>query len=72
MVAALERAGAHFRNEIVSGTLADPAVGLLSSAAIFVIVWQSARAVIVRMLDGVDPAPSANTSIYRTYCAFSG
>jgi cation diffusion facilitator family transporter len=35
--------------------LADPIVGLLISAAIFVIVWQSARAVVVRMLDGVDP-----------------
>jgi len=34
--------------------LADPIVGLLISAAIFVIVWQSARAVMVRMLDGVD------------------
>ncbi len=36
--------------------LADPVVGLLISAAIFVIVWQSARAVMVRMLDGVDAA----------------
>jgi len=35
--------------------LADPVVGLLISAAIFVIVWQSARAVMGRMLDGVDP-----------------
>jgi cation diffusion facilitator family transporter len=35
--------------------LADPIVGLLISAAIFVIVWQSARAAMVRMLDGVDP-----------------
>jgi len=35
--------------------LADPIVGLLISAAIVVLVWQSARAVIVRMLDGVDP-----------------
>jgi len=34
--------------------LADPIVGLLISVAIFVIVWQSARAVMVRMLDGVD------------------
>jgi cation diffusion facilitator family transporter len=34
--------------------LADPIVGLLISAAIFVLVWQSARSVIVRMLDGVD------------------
>lgn len=34
--------------------LADPIVGLLISVTIFVIVWQSARSVIVRMLDGVD------------------
>ncbi len=35
--------------------LADPIVGLVISAAILVLVWQSARVVIVRMLDGVDP-----------------
>jgi cation diffusion facilitator family transporter len=35
--------------------LADPVVGLVISAAILVLVWQSARVVIVRMLDGVDP-----------------
>jgi cation diffusion facilitator family transporter len=35
--------------------LADPIVGLVISLAIAVIVWQSARAVIVRMLDGVEP-----------------
>ncbi|HSF65372.1 MAG TPA: cation transporter dimerization domain-containing protein [Paracoccaceae bacterium] len=35
--------------------LADPIVGLLTTAAIFVIVWQSARAVLTRMLDGVEP-----------------
>jgi cation diffusion facilitator family transporter len=35
--------------------LADPLVGLLISAAIFVIVWQSARSVLTRMLDGVEP-----------------
>jgi cation diffusion facilitator family transporter len=35
--------------------LADPIVGLLISAAIVVIVWQSAHVVIVRMLDGVEP-----------------
>jgi cation diffusion facilitator family transporter len=34
--------------------LADPAVGLLISAAILALVWQAARAVLVRMLDGVD------------------
>ena len=36
-------------------TLADPVVGLLISAAIFVIVWQSAHVVVFRMLDGVAP-----------------
>ncbi len=35
--------------------LADPIVGLVITAAIFVIVWQSARAVLTRMLDGVEP-----------------
>jgi cation diffusion facilitator family transporter len=35
--------------------MADPIVGLVISAAILVLVWQSARVVIVRMLDGVDP-----------------
>jgi cation diffusion facilitator family transporter len=35
--------------------LADPIVGLLITAAILAIVWQSARAVFARMLDGVDP-----------------
>jgi len=36
--------------------LADPIIGLLITAAIFGIVWQSSRAVVTRMLDGVDPA----------------
>ena len=35
--------------------LADPIIGLLITIAIFGIVWQSARAVITRALDGVDP-----------------
>ena len=35
--------------------LADPIVGLLITIAIFGIVWQSARAVFTRTLDGVDP-----------------
>ena len=35
--------------------IADPIVGLLISATIFVIVWQSARAVVIRALDGVEP-----------------
>ncbi|MBI2752413.1 MAG: cation transporter [Betaproteobacteria bacterium] len=35
--------------------LADPVVGLLITIAIFGIVWQSAKTVLTRMLDGVDP-----------------
>ena len=35
--------------------LADPIIGLLITLAIFGIVWQSSRAVLTRMLDGVDP-----------------
>lgn len=35
--------------------LADPVAGLLISVAIFVLVWQTARSVLDRMLDGVDP-----------------
>ncbi len=35
--------------------LADPIVGLLISAAIYVLVWQSARTIVMRMLDGVEP-----------------
>ncbi|WP_292324150.1 cation transporter, partial [Mesorhizobium sp.] len=35
--------------------LADPIIGLLITAAIFGIVWQSARSVLTRMLDGVEP-----------------
>lgn len=35
--------------------LADPLIGLGITAAIFVIVWQSAKAVFVRALDGVEP-----------------
>src|SRR5262249_51359101 len=35
--------------------LADPIIGLLITVAIFGIVWQSARAVFTRMLDGVEP-----------------
>lgn len=35
--------------------LADPLIGLLITIAIFGIVWQSAKAVLTRMLDGVDP-----------------
>src|SRR5947207_8032674 len=36
-------------------SLADPLVGLLITITIFGIVWQSARAVLTRMLDGVEP-----------------
>ncbi|MHB1756749.1 MAG: cation diffusion facilitator family transporter [Leptospirillum sp.] len=36
--------------------LADPIVGFLISIAIFGIVWQSAKAVFRRMLDGSEPA----------------
>jgi cation diffusion facilitator family transporter len=35
--------------------LADPIVGLLITIAILGIVWQSAKAVVTRMLDGVEP-----------------
>ncbi len=34
--------------------LADPVVGLAISAAIFVLVWQAARSIVLRMLDAVD------------------
>jgi cation diffusion facilitator family transporter len=34
--------------------LADPIIGLLITAAIFGIVWQSSKAVLTRMLDGVE------------------
>lgn len=35
--------------------LADPIIGMLITLAIFGIVWQSAKAVITRSLDGVEP-----------------
>jgi cation diffusion facilitator family transporter len=35
--------------------LADPIIGLFITAMIFGIVWQSAKAVFTRLLDGVDP-----------------
>jgi divalent metal cation (Fe/Co/Zn/Cd) transporter len=34
--------------------LADPIIGLIITAVIFGIVWQSAKAVLTRMLDGVE------------------
>ncbi len=39
--------------------LADPLIGLLITIAIMGIVWQSARAVITRTLDGVEPGVTA-------------
>jgi cation diffusion facilitator family transporter len=39
--------------------LADPIVGLVITAMIFGIVWQSAKAVFTRLLDGVDPHVTA-------------
>ncbi|MEO6013427.1 MAG: cation diffusion facilitator family transporter [Devosia sp.] len=39
----------------LSFPLADPIIGLIITATIFVIVWQSARSVLTRMLDGIEP-----------------
>lgn len=39
--------------------VADPIVGLVITAMIFGIVWQSAKAVFTRLLDGVDPQITA-------------
>ena len=39
--------------------LADPIIGMLITLTIFAIVWQSSKAVLERMLDGVDPAMTA-------------
>jgi cation diffusion facilitator family transporter len=39
--------------------LADPIVGLIITAMIFGIVWQSAKAVFTRLLDGIDPHVTA-------------
>lgn len=36
--------------------LADPIIGLLITITIFAIVWQSSKAVLTRMLDGIEPA----------------
>src|SRR5690606_4178448 len=35
--------------------LADPIVGIIISLMIFFIVWESAKAVFIRVLDGVEP-----------------
>jgi cation diffusion facilitator family transporter len=42
--------------------LADPIVGLVISAAILRIVWQSGKAVFTRLLDGVDPEVTGEIS----------
>ena len=39
--------------------LADPIVGLIITVMIFGVVWQSAKAVFTRLLDGVDPGVTA-------------
>ncbi len=39
----------------VGFTLADPIIGLIITGVIFMIVWQSGKAVLTRMLDGVEP-----------------
>ena len=36
--------------------LADPIIGLLITALILKIVWESASSVLLRLLDGIDPA----------------
>ena len=36
--------------------LADPLIGLLITATLFYIVWEAGGTILVRMLDGVDPA----------------
>lgn len=40
-------------------TLADPIIGLIITATILGIVWQSVKAVLTRMLDGVEPSVTA-------------
>jgi cation diffusion facilitator family transporter len=40
-------------------TLADPIIGLIITVAILGIVWQSGKAVLTRMLDGVEPGTIA-------------
>jgi cation diffusion facilitator family transporter len=39
----------------MGSALADPIIGLIITAAILRIVWQSTKAVLTRMLDGVEP-----------------
>jgi divalent metal cation (Fe/Co/Zn/Cd) transporter len=45
--------------------VADPIIGLFITAAIFGIVWQSAKAVLTRMLDGVDPEITVSSFAVR-------
>jgi cation diffusion facilitator family transporter len=40
--------------------IADPAIGLIITVAIFGIVWQSSKAVFTRLLDGVEPGVVAD------------
>jgi cation diffusion facilitator family transporter len=40
--------------------LADPIIGLIITLSIFGIVWQSAKAIFTRMLDGIDPGITAD------------
>lgn len=49
--------------------LADPLVGLLITAMILGIVWQSGRTVLTRMLDGVDPEVLAEAEHAARYVA---
>ncbi|MBI3327065.1 MAG: cation transporter [Nitrospinae bacterium] len=68
--AALEADGYHARADgftslaVLAGALgvwlgyplADPVIGLLITASILGLVWQSARAVFLRVLDGIEPS----------------
>lgn len=49
--------------------LADPIIGLLITAAIFAIVWQSGKAIFIRLLDGVDPQVVADIRHTATHVA---
>ena len=51
--------------------LADPIIGLLITIAIFGIVWQSAKSVLTRMLDGVEPGLpyGASLTVFDAYLA---
>ena len=45
--------------------LADPIIGLIITAVILGIVWQSAKAVLTRMLDGVGVDPTISLTDAR-------